>query len=63
MIVFFKNKKEKEDFDDFSLESERKKEKKLFDRENNEKDYNENDFKYEENINLKFCCAFWFSGT
>ena len=52
LIVFFKNKKEKENFDDFSLESERKKEKKLFDRENNEKDYNENDFKYEENINL-----------
>ena len=52
LIVFFKNKKEKEVFDDFSLESERKKEKKLFDRENNEKDYNENDFKYEENINL-----------
>lgn len=52
LIVFFKNKKEKEDFDDFSLESERKKEKKLFDRKNNEKDYNENDFKYEKNINL-----------
>ena len=27
LIVFFKNKKEKEDFDDFSLESERKRKK------------------------------------
>ena len=46
LIVFFKNKKEKEDFDDFSLESERKKEKELFGRENNEKDYSEKDLKY-----------------
>ena len=52
LIVFFKNKKEKEDFDDFSLESERKKEKELFGRENNEKDYSEKDLKYKENINL-----------
>ena len=52
LIVFFKNKKEKEDFDDFSLESERKKEKELFDRENNGEDYNEKDLKYKENINL-----------
>ena len=52
LMVFFKNKKEKEDFDDFSLESERKKEKELFGRENNEKDYSEKDLKYKENINL-----------
>lgn len=52
LIVFFKNKKEKEDFDYFSLESERKKEKELFGRENNEKDYSEKDLKYKENINL-----------
>ena len=51
-MVFFKNKKEKEDFDDFSLESERKKEKELFGRENNEKDYSEKDLKYKKNINL-----------
>ena len=52
LIVFFKNKKEKEDFDDFSLESERKKEKDLFGRENKEINYNGKDFKYGENINL-----------
>ena len=52
LIVFFKNKKEKEDIDDFSLEGERKKEKELFDRENNGEDYNEKDLKYKENINL-----------
>ena len=32
IVIFFKNRKEKNEFDDFSWESEKRKEKKLFDR-------------------------------
>jgi len=48
IVIFFKNRKEKNEFDDFSWESEKRKEKKLFDRTNDEARYQVRDSNYEE---------------
>ena len=48
IVIFFKNRKEKNEFDDFSWESEKRKEKKLFDRTNDETRYQVRDSNYEE---------------
>ena len=48
IVIFFKNRKEKNEFDDFSWESEKRKEKKLFDRTNDETRYQVRNSNYEE---------------
>lgn len=48
IVIFFKNRKEKDEFDDFSWESQKKKEKELFDRKNDETRYQVRNSNYEE---------------